>query len=215
MARIKGGPTGVASGKLGNVVFVVRDGKGYVRMAPKYSKNSWTPRQKQHRERFKKVNAFCTQCKFQFVRPIWNLLPGSASGYHMFLKANMPAFGQDGKLADHALLHFSDGVLPVPFHFKVETIENEKDKILVSWANDNLMSGKFDPDELWIATAFNNGFGGPYESGVNRMALKATIPLPIESTAVIAVYLFFASKDRKRFSPDRYFAIKNFSSENS
>jgi len=208
MARITGGIGVFASGKLGNMVFVQREGMTYIRMAPEYTKNSWTARQKQHRERFRLVNDFCRQHKFSVIKPIWNQIPGKGSGYNRFIKANMPAFGLDGKLADKAMLHFSDGVLPLPYHIKSETVENENNKILISWENDSLISGLYATDEAWYVTAFEEGFGGPYQTGIRRSELKANLDLPAEPSRVEAVYLFFASGDRKRFSADKYLEVQ-------
>lgn len=196
-----------ASGKLGEIVFVQREGMTYIRKLPEYSKNSWTSRQKQHRERFRLVNAFCRQYSMQIIKPIWNLLPGKGSGYYHFLKTNMPAFGLDGQMADRAMLHFSDGVLPFPFLFKVEVIESEQDKFRVSWENDTLISSLFTNDELLLVPAFDDKFGEPFNTGITRSVSNATIILPAFPSKVEAVYLFFASVDRRRYSPDRYFEL--------
>jgi hypothetical protein len=207
MAHITGGIGKFVSGKLGEVVFVQREGMTYIRKLPEYSKDSWSPSQKQHRERFRLVNAFCRQYRLQIIQPIWNKAPGKGSGYSRFLKANMPAFGLDGQLADKSMLHFSDGVLPFPFHFSVTIIEGENDKIQVSWENDSLISGMYTMDELFLVPALTDGFGKPFNTGIRRSASEATIVLPVESSKIEAVYLFFSSVDRKRYSPDKYFAF--------
>jgi hypothetical protein len=83
----------------------------------------------------------------QIIQPIWNLIPGKGSGYNRFLKANMPAFGFDGQLVDRSMLHFSDGVLPFPFHFRVEVITDVSNKIKVSWENDAFINYMYDKDD--------------------------------------------------------------------
>jgi hypothetical protein len=207
MARITGGIGKFVSGKLESVVFVQREGMTYIRKLPEYTKNSWTPRQKLHRERFRLVNAFCRQHQMRIIIPIWNLVPGKGSGYNRFLKANMPAFGLDGQLADRAMLHFSDGMLPLPFHFMVEMKIGENDKISVSWYNDTFNSIWFDQDELMLVPAYADGFGEPVNTGMKRKASNVSLALPTGPSKVEAVYLFFASTDRKRYSPDRYFEL--------
>jgi hypothetical protein len=205
MARITGGIGKFISGKIESVVFVQRDGMTYIRKLPEYTKNSWTPRQKLHRERFRLVNVFCRQHQMRIIIPIWNLVSGKGSGYNRFLKANMPAFGLDGQLADRAMLHFSDGMLPLPFHFMVEMAKDENDKISVSWENDTLNNSKYEQDELMMIPAYADGIGEPVNTGTRRKAAKVTLALPAGPSKVEAVYLFFASNDRKRYSPDRYF----------
>jgi hypothetical protein len=207
MARITGGIGKFISGKLESVVFVQREGMTYVRKLPEYTKSSWTPRQKLHRERFRLVNAFCRQNQMRIIIPIWNRVPGKGSGYNRFLKANMPAFGLDGKLADRAMLHFSDGILPLPFHLVVEMVNDENDKINVSWDNDSFTSGKNDLDELMMVPAYSEGFGEPVRTGSSRKAAKVSLVLPAGPSKVEAVYLFFASNDYRQYSPDRYFEL--------
>jgi hypothetical protein len=207
MARITGGIGKFVSGKLESVVFVQREGMTYIRKLPEYTKNSWTPRQKLHRERFRLVSAFCRQHQMRIIIPIWNLVQGRGSGYSRFLKANMPAFGMDGQLADRAMLHFSNGVLPLPYHFTVERARDVTDKIDVSWDNDSLNSNKYDQDELMMVPAYTDKFGEPVNTGARRKANHVSLVLPKGPSNVEAVYLFFASNDRKRYSPDRYFEL--------
>lgn len=119
----------------------------------------------------------------------------------------MPAFGLDGQLADRAMLHFSDGMLPLPYHFVVEMTKDENDKINITWENDALNSSKFDQDELMLVPAYADGFGEPVNTGTRRKTAYVSLALPAGSSRVEAVYLFFASIDRKRYSPDRYFEL--------
>ena len=208
MARIKGGIGENISGKLGNMVFVQREGVSYVRMAPEYTKNSWTPRQKLHRERFRKVNEFCVKFRWHVIIPIWNLLPGRASGYHQFLKANMPAFGVNGELADPSLLHFAAGNLPVPYQIKIEWKEKTEKLLQITWENDSLMNGNYAHDELLVICYGNNEFAGPFETGIERMRLQAEYKLPPMPEDIEAVFVYFAASNRKNYSPDRFVSLK-------
>jgi hypothetical protein len=208
MARITGGLGKFVSGKLESVVFVQREGMTYLRKLPEYTKDSWTPRQKLHRERFRQVNAFCRQHQITIIIPIWNLVPGKGSGYSRFLKANMHAFGLDGTLADRAMLRFSDGVLSQPFHLMVEKVQDENNKITVSWDKDSFKSGNHDHDELMLVPAYTEGFGEPVNTGIKRKECSVTIVLPGGPSKVEAVYIFFTSNDHKQYSPDRYFEFQ-------
>ncbi|WP_430972407.1 hypothetical protein [Sunxiuqinia rutila] len=207
MAKIRDGLLGSVSGKLGPLVVVKRGDTSYVRAAPQYSKDSWSDRQKQHRQRFKAVNTFCQQYKQQVIVPIWNRLSGNSSGYHMFLKANMPAFGHQGQLEDPSLLHFADGSLPLPFKLGVAVRPDGSDQLEVSWLNDEGIASIRLSDELWYITTSADGFQGPYESGLHRSAQGGLLTLPEESSSYDGIYLFFASPDRGAFSPDRFLVI--------
>ena len=205
MAKIEGGITSKASGKLGPVVVVQRDGKSYIRLAPQFSKNSWTPGQKQHRERFRKVNAFCQAYKRSVIFPIWNKIAEHKTGYNLFIKANMPAFGRDGELTDISLLHFSDGKLPVPFNSNGERVEGDLTKIKVNWQNDAMLPTKFNNDELMMMVAFPERFIGPAATGIKRSLQEGIVTLPGDPGNIKGIYLFFSNSERNSYSPDRYF----------
>ncbi|MGQ7868176.1 hypothetical protein [Sunxiuqinia sp. sy24] len=207
MAKIKDGLLGSVSGKLGPLVVVQRGDMSYVRAAPNYTKDSWSDRQLQHRQRFKAVSAFCKQYKQQFIIPIWNRLATNSSGYHLFMKANMPAFGRAGELEDPSMLHFADGTLPLPFKLTLVADPEQVDQLEVSWLNDEGLTGLRLSDELWYATVSADGFQGPFESGIHRSAQGGLIALPEESGLCEGVYLFFASPARDAFSPDCFLAI--------
>ena len=207
MAKIGSGIASKASGKLGPVVVVQRGGISYIRLAPQFSKNSWTPRQKQHRERFRKVNAFCQAYKRSVIFPIWNKISEHKTGYNLFIKANMPAFGRDGELTDISLLHFSDGKLPVPFNFNVEKVDGDPSKIRVNWQNDAMIPAKYNSDELMMMVALPERFIGPVATGIKRSQQESLVTLPDDPGNIKGIYLFFASSDRNSYSPDRYFPI--------
>ncbi len=203
MAKVKGGLLESVSGKLGPLVVVTRGESTYVRAAPKYTKDSWSERQVQNRHRFRQANAFCRQYQQQVIVPIWNQLPGSSSGYHQFLKANMPAFNSQGELEDQSMLHFSEGPLPVPYQLRGQV---QADQLELSWQNDSALTGARLADELWYMTVAPEAIQGPFESGLTRGLEGGLLSLP-EPEQYTGFYVFFASSDRKAFSPDRFLAI--------
>jgi len=203
MAKVKGGLLESVSGKLGPLVVVNRGERTYVRTAPQYTKDSWSERQVQNRHRFRQANAFCRQYQQQVIVPIWNQLPGSTSGYHQFLKANIPAFNSRGALEDQSMLHFSDGVLPLPYQLQLAA---QGDQLALSWQNDSSMTGVRLEDELWYMTLSPEAIQGPFESGLKRGS-KGGILNFSEQGESTGLFVFFASSDRKAFSPDRFLAI--------
>ena len=109
MARLRKGIGSMLSGKAAGMVFVQLDSETYMRVVPNRKKNSWTPKQLLHRKRFKLVNSFCTQFRSSVIPLIWNPMAKKMAGYALFFKANIPAFGLDGSLADPKMLQFSTG----------------------------------------------------------------------------------------------------------
>lgn len=207
MAKIKGGLGTLLSGKLEGLVFVQRGNQSFLRTEPDYSKKKWSVDQQKHRERFKKVSAFCMQFKFSVIRPVWNMAPGKGSGYSRFLKANIPAFDGNGDLTDLSMLHFSDGRLPLPYNFTVVAVKEDAEVLKASWENDPALPAGNASDQLMVMYALGNKFVGPKDTGVKRSALTAVLDLPEDWHKADAVYLFFASKDYQNYSPDQYFAL--------
>ena len=208
MAKIKNGLLGMISGKLGPIVVATRGDTTYVRSAPNYTEKSWTESQVKVRDRFRTVSWFCKQYKQNLIKPIWNLLPGNASGYHQFLGRNIKAFDLEGKSKDLAQLCFSEGTLPAPFMAKAE---RQPGQITVTWQDDSGNSRLRQSDELWYMAVnegdfpVNTEITGPYQTAVTRNQMQAVIPNAGES--IVGLYLFFAASDRTGFSPDRYMVI--------
>ncbi|MCW0484542.1 hypothetical protein [Gaoshiqia sediminis] len=207
MAKVKGGLLGSVAGKLGPLVVVQRGETTYVRSAPVFTKDSWSEKQQKNRQRFREVNAFCRRFKQQVIVPVWNKLAEGKSGYHLFLKANSPAFGQDGSIQDISLLRFADGKLPQPFQLKAQRSGEDAMNIQVSWQNDGLSAALRLQDELLYMTAETDQFQGIFSSGIQRSQGGGVIRLPEGTTAERGIYLFFAAPDRAGFSPDRYVAL--------
>lgn len=208
MARIAGGIAAKASGKLGPVVVVQRGETSYIRTAPVYTKHSWTPAQLKHRERFKRVSAFVQTCQHNVIVPIWNKIARYKSGRNLFLKANMAAFDSDGLLADRSLLHFSEGILALPFHLALSKTADEPLTFSVSWQTDSLSNMKTVNDELMAVVALDGRFTAPQPLGLQRASGGGTLVLNEKADEVKGIYLFFATAHRKSFSPDRYFSLE-------
>jgi len=63
------------AGKFGNMVFVQRQGKTYMRSAPTRTKDSSTPAMLLNQKRFGEVIRFCSLFKYTVIPQIWNLVP--------------------------------------------------------------------------------------------------------------------------------------------
>ena len=114
MAKMKRPIGDMVSGKIGNVVFFRHNGESFVRNAPERKKNTWTPEQLLHRQRFSQASKLWRDVKSTQVQQIWNLGSQKMNGYALFMKANMPAFSLDGSLMDPQLIQLSTGKLHLP-----------------------------------------------------------------------------------------------------
>jgi len=207
MARLRKGIGSMLSGKAAGMVFVQLDGETYMRVAPNRKKNSWTPKQLLHRERFKLVNSFCTQFRSSVIPLIWNLMAKKMAGYALFLKTNMPAFGLNGSLLDPKMLQFSTGKLPMPQQFKAERTAIDATSIAVSWQNDPYLDAQRLTDELMMIVASNNKYSYLTPTGLVRGTMDGSFELPAQPKAATHIYLFFASTDKKDYTGSVCFEI--------
>ena len=96
MAKVTGGVGGIVSGKVGPVVYVIFNGKNYVRIAPKTrKKNDWSPKQVTYRKKFSEVCDFWSLSIPEKIKHIWELDAERMNGFNLFVKTNLPAFGND------------------------------------------------------------------------------------------------------------------------
>ena len=193
---------GALSGTMGNVVVVSRGNTTYLRSLPNYSKDSWTPKQALSRKRFSIVTQFCKLYKRDIIVPIWNLLPGEVCGYSLFLGANIKAFDSLGKIRDYAMLRFSEGSLEPPAHIGAAKQGGE---VSLSWVNDPNVAGSRLMDVLLYMALVDDKVSGPFPTQLTRGSQGGGVTLadPLAS----ALYLFFATPDRKAFSPDKFVSV--------
>jgi len=167
----------------------------YVRAAPDRKKNSWSPQQELHRQRFSKASYLWSQLKKSTVAPIWNLASERMNGYASFMKANMPAFALDGSMIDPRMIKISTGKLHLPMDLETTREEAGSSVIAVSWKNDSNMKGKRLDDELKAVSATDGHYSALTPTDLLRSAKNGTFTLPVWPANATDVYLFFASQD--------------------
>jgi len=185
----------LVSGRIGNVVFYTRNGVNYVRAAPDRKKDSWSPQQILHRQRFKKASYLWQQLKKTKVAPIWNLAAERTNGYAWFIKANMPAFALDGSIIDPKMLKISTGKLHLPMDLEATREIAGSSVIAVSWKNDPNLKGKRLDDELMAVSDTDGHYSALTPTGLLRSSQNGTFALPVKPADATHVYLFFASQD--------------------
>ena len=196
MAKMKRPVGDLVSGKLGNLVFYRLNGMSYVRSAPVRKKNSWTPQQLLHRQRFASAAYLWSQLKETNVASIWNLAAVNMTGYAWLMKANMPAFALDGSIIDPKMLKLSTGKLHLPMNMESSRESAGSAIIKVNWKNDPNMKGKRLEDELMAVSAADGHYSAMTPTGLLRSAQGGTFTLPVKPVSATHVYLFFASPDK-------------------
>jgi len=196
---------------VGGIVIGQWKGQPYLRSAPVRGKNSWTPDQVLHRQRFSKVNSFCKLFKASVIPQIWNAEAEMMSGYALFLKTNMPAFAADGSLDDQKKIRLSTGKLPLPEQFQAQRRVGEDSIIEVSWQKDAHLGGIHLQDELMIISAADGKYSEITGTGIIRNALGGSFELPASpmppASGPMHIYLFFAAKNRRDYSDSVCFEV--------
>jgi hypothetical protein len=208
MAKIGGRFGEGLSGLVGNLVLYSYRGQQCIRTRPwKRSKNSWSERQKSSWKRFTAIKAFWSRFNYSPIQGIWKVAEKGKRGDNLFVSVNMPAFGYDGSIIDPERLHFSAGQLPLPFRLMAARSQSDPNKIEVTWQNDSASGMAWDDDQLIMMVGYGQEFKGPIETGALRKKESAEIELPAVPGTIDKIWLFFASEERKLYSPDQYFGI--------
>ncbi len=207
MAKIKSSIEAMVSGKIGPVVYYQLRGKQYVRTVPDRKKDSWSPQQKLHRQRFSKVIQLWNQLKSTRIAPIWKLATQEMNGYVYFMKINMPAFGPDGSLTNPREIQLSTGKLRLPLDLLASRQAAESSTIEVSWVNDPNLKAVRLQDELMMVSYANGVYSVLSPTGLKRSAQSGTFTLPVKPVNATHVYLFFASQDEMDYTESVCFEL--------
>lgn len=207
MTRVREGLESMLSGKFGNLVFVQRQGKTYVRRAPLRKKDSSTPAMLLNQQRFAQIMSFCALFKHSVIPKVWKQAAEGSSGFRLFQKVNSPAFAPDGTIPDVTKIQLSTGKLTLPGGLKVNRKLAGSQTIDVSWSKDPDLGGLHLKDELMAIVSGEGKYSDILETGITRGSLGGTIELPDEPSPVSHIYLFFGSKDGNNYSPSICFNI--------
>lgn len=211
MARVTADSRTGLSGKMEGVVYVNLNGQTYTRRAPRYKKESETPGMIKNQQRFKQVNAFCALFKDSVIPQIWNGVDQRMSGYSLFLKANMAAFGPDGSLQEARKIKLSTGKLSFPEGFEAKRSETDDNKIEVNWPKEMHVGGIRLKEELMVISGRDGQYSDITATGIIRSQLSGAFELPLsplpQAPGPMHLYLFFASKDHRDYSQSECFEV--------
>ncbi|HET6558400.1 MAG TPA: hypothetical protein VFG54_13865 [Prolixibacteraceae bacterium] len=200
MAKVMDGASSKLSGKADGRVYVQFNGGTYTRSLPRRTKDSTTPGMLLNQRRFREVNQFCSQFKTSLIPQIWNGTNKRMSGYALFLKSNMAAFGADGSIVDVKKIKLSTGKLPFPVGFEARRSEMDGNLIEVSWPKEMHVGGVHMKDELMVISAQEGVYSDIKATGITKADLKGSFELPALFSESTHIYLFFSSKDHREYS---------------
>ncbi|MFA8436817.1 MAG: DUF6266 family protein, partial [Marinifilaceae bacterium] len=176
-------------------------GVNYLRTLPGPNTSN-TEKQQQQRSRFKAITGLASTLMGSLIRPVWNKATQQMTGYNLFVKTNMPAFNQDGQLANYGEFHASVGNLPLPSELTIQDDTETTSGIELTW-EDESATGIGNADDKLRLLVMDASEMHVINSDVLRSAETASITLPL-AAGTVQVYAFFGSDAGDAFSGDKH-----------
>ena len=204
---------GLVSGKMGNLVYYVMNGKQYIRRVAipgkkrKSEINGIHPKHKGMMTRFAYIQSYYSFFKSSVSEMIWKMA-GQAEhsrADNLFHRINNGCFTGEGKLVDFTTFRFSYGELQLPRNI---VIEKEDDIFRVSWEDEREGRCASAEDRLYIGVIYEQLPGAPrWAQNVTgkRGDMKGTFRLDNTQQGVAHVYCFFGREDETAYSESFYF----------
>lgn len=205
--------SGLVSGKMGNLIYYVMNGKQYVRRAALPGKKRKSEKEGHHPVHRGQMNRFSTvQSLYSFFRRsvsdnIWRTAAQSRKerANNLFHRINSPCFNGEGDLIDFATFRFSFGDLQLPRNIN---LTQEGDVYQVTWEEERSGTLTAATDRLCIGVIYEALPLGPRlakEVSGCRGDLAGTFRLDNPPEGTKHIYCFFGREDETAFSESMYF----------
>lgn len=213
--EVKDSGLGLISGRMGNMVYYVRNGKQCVRrVAIPGKKRKWetegrTEKQKAVTGRFAIVQAFYAKYRTEVSAEIWQRAARKKqqTGPNLFNSLNCKCFSGDGRLLDFENFLFAEGELLLPRRMK---LERDGQKFRVSWEEEREWTSASPTDQLWVGVLYDTHPLAPHLAlhvkGM-RGELSGEFTLDESMGPTAHIYCFFGRPDGSAFSESRYFRL--------
>lgn len=210
--KIKDTSTGLISGKIGNLIYYVMNGKQYARRAaiPGKKRKSEimgiSPAHQAIIKRFSGVQSFYAFFKKYVSAEIWRTasIVEHIRPNNLFSKINSRCFDEQGNLVDFATFYFSRGTLLLPRNIQAR---NEGNRYRITWQEERTKKFASADDRLCIGVIYDNKPGAPClltDVTGKRSDLQGTFTLNRANTDLVHIYCFWAKKDGTAYSNSFY-----------
>lgn len=207
--------TGLISGKIGNLVYYVMNGKQYVRRAAipgkkrKIETTGINPQHQQLINRFSYVQSYYSFFRIHVSENIWRTAAQlvQSRSQNLFHRINSPCFNGRGELVDFTTFRFSLGELQLPRNI---SIERNGDHFVVTWEDERAGSLAAAEDRLYVGIIYDTHPGAPRllkEVSGKRSDMKGTFRPDQKDQAPMHAYCFFGREDETAFSESLYFRL--------
>lgn len=206
MAKLLKGLFGPISGKVGNMVFVTRNGKSYVQSMPQPSHRKPTERQLEQRTRFGMVMGFATLFKTMVQVTLKSRKP-VLTGMNVMVKDILQhaVTGEyPSQQIEYSKVRFTKGYVAGAYHPEVYLAGKEILKLY--WAED-LSFNAFSSDQL-IVVLYRESLNECWfdlRTGVSRWKGSSVIRIPEAfASRETHVWIAFHSPEQRRYSNSQY-----------
>ncbi|WP_251620946.1 hypothetical protein [Odoribacter lunatus] len=207
---------GLVSGKMGNLIYYVMDGKQYVRRAAlpgkkrKSEKEGFHPVHQEQMNRFSIVQAFYSFFRERVCESIWKTAARSAHcrANNLFHRLNSPCFNGAGELVDFTTFRFSYGELLLPRNVN---ITQEGDVYRVTWEDERSGTLTAADDKLCVGVIYESLALGPKwvkEVCGQRGDMQGTFRLDNPAEGAKHIYCFFGREDETAYSESLHFKLE-------
>lgn len=195
------------SGRVGNTVFVQRNGKCYARSVALDVHNPNTLKQQLVRFRFRVAARFYQRFKDTLLGDVWRQCGRKAglSGYTFFMRENLNAFDHQGKIADFDKLRLSVGNRQGVPCFSVS--REDGCVVTLRWASGGEETCIVGNDRLMVVALYGDRQFSPEVLEDIRALRKdgvATFQLPRLGEVDVHLYCFFVSPTMEQVSDSQH-----------
>lgn len=206
---------GLISGRIGNMIYYVYNGKQCVRrVAIPGKKRKWetegrTEKQKAVTGRFAIVQAFYAKYNKAVSAEIWQVAARKRkmTGANLFNSVNCKCFSGDGRLVDFENFRFSEGKLLLPRRMQ---LVGDGRTFRASWEEEREWTSASPADRLWVGVLYDSHPLAPrlaLDVKGTRGELSGEFTLDETLGTVAHIYCFFGRTDESAFSESRYFRL--------
>lgn len=214
--KIKTPGTGLLSGKIGDMVYYVVDGKQYVRRAAipgkprKTDKENMTAKQHGNLTRFAGVQRYYAFFRKKISEEIWKTAGESqhARAINLFHKTNGHCFNAKGKLVDLSTFKFAQGELLLPRNIAVVP---DGDGFRVTWNEERNERNAAPGDRLCVGIIYSRYPDSPHlavEIIGTRGDREGWFRPAKKYACATHAYCYWAREDGTAFSESVHFLLK-------
>ncbi|MBC5623549.1 DUF6266 family protein [Butyricimonas hominis] len=197
-------------GRIGNTIFVGRNGKCYARAVATKVTNPNTPKQQMVRARFRVALRFYQRLKDTPLGEIWRLSGKRAklTGYTLFMRENLNMFDHEGRIVDFDGLRLAVGNRCDARDIEVSL--DDSGQVTLRWGDDDEDLYLGENDRLMVALLYGDRLFSPEvvdDLKAVRRDGTVTFRLPRIKDVEVHLYCFFVSPGDEYVSDSQHLKV--------